>query len=92
MKHAKEFSEAFDLKKGDLILTNQYIYDPYFGKLDLEVETIFQEQYGAGEPTDVMVDAIIEDAMKKDAKESLRSVEERSLILQRFYLSVQENP
>ena len=48
----KEFSEAFDLKKGDLILTNQYIYDPYFGKLGLEVETIFQEQYGAGEPTD----------------------------------------
>ena len=33
----KEFSEAFDLKKGDLILTNQYIYDPYFGKLGLEV-------------------------------------------------------
>lgn len=64
----KEFSEAFDLKKGDLILTNQYIYDPYFGKLGLEVETIFQEQYGAGEPTDIMVDAIIEDAMKKGCK------------------------
>lgn len=67
-KTCKEFAEAFELGKGDLILTNEYIYNPYFGELKLDVETIFQEQYGAGEPTDIMVDAIIQDAMKKGCK------------------------
>lgn len=67
-KSCKEFAQTFDLKKGDLILTNEYIYNPYFGDLGLDVETIFQEQYGAGEPTDIMVDAIIEDAKKKGCK------------------------
>lgn len=65
---SREFAEAFRLKKGDLVLTNEYIYEPYFGSLGLEAETIFQEQYGAGEPTDLMVDAIIKDAMKKGCK------------------------
>lgn len=67
-KTCREFAEAFALKKGDLVLTNQYIYDPYFGGLDLDVDPIFQEQYGIGEPTDVMVDQIIEDAMRTPCK------------------------
>lgn len=67
-KTCRDFAKAFELKEGDLILTNEYIFNPYFGNLGLDVETIFQEQYGAGEPTDVMVDAIIEDAKKKGCK------------------------
>lgn len=67
-KTCREFAESFGFKKGDLILTNEYIFHPYFGSLGLDVETIFQEQYGAGEPTDVMVDAIIKDAKKKGCK------------------------
>ncbi|MFR2775896.1 MAG: 4-hydroxybutyrate dehydrogenase [Anaerostipes sp.] len=67
-KTCRDFAKAFELKEGDLILTNEYIFNPYFGNLGLNVETIFQEQYGAGEPTDVMVDAIIEDAKKKGCK------------------------
>lgn len=67
-KTCRDFAKAFELKEGDLILTNEYIFNPYFGSLGLNVETIFQEQYGAGEPTDVMVDAIIEDAKKKGCK------------------------
>ncbi len=60
----KEFAEAFNLGRNDLVLTNEYIFNPFFGELDLPVETLFQEQYGMGEPTDVMVDAIIEAAAK----------------------------
>lgn len=67
-KTCREFADAFELKAGDLILTNEYIYEPYFGKLGLPVNTIFQEQYGQGEPTDVMVDAIIADVMKKGCR------------------------
>lgn len=59
-----QFAEEFKLGEGDLVLTNEYIFNPFFGGLGLNVATIFQEKYGAGEPTDVMVDAIIADAMK----------------------------
>ena len=63
-----EFAEAFKLGENDLVLTNEYIFNPYFGKLNLPVHTIFQEKYGAGEPTDVMVDAIAADAVKTGCK------------------------
>lgn len=59
-----EFVKEFSVGANDLILTNEYIYQPYFGALELKATTIFQEKYGAGEPTDVMVDAIIADAAK----------------------------
>ncbi len=58
---AKEFAEEFKIGAGDLILTNEYIYQPYFGGLDLECDVIFQEKYGAGEPSDDMVEAIYRD-------------------------------
>ena len=63
----KEFAESFELGEEDIVLTNQYIYDPYFGKLGLKVHTIFQEKYGAGEPSDVMVEEILRDAGKMGA-------------------------
>lgn len=58
---AKEFAEEFQLQKGDLILTNEYIYRPHFGALRLECDVLCQENYGAGEPTDEMVEAILKD-------------------------------
>ncbi|MEM1484133.1 4-hydroxybutyrate dehydrogenase [Oscillospiraceae bacterium PP1C4] len=57
----KEFSEAFQLGKGDLIITNEYIYNPCFGDLGIEADIIFQEKYGKGEPSDDMVEAIYKD-------------------------------
>ncbi len=60
----KEFAQAFELRKTDLILTNEYIYNPSFSGLNLNVQTIFQEEYGMGEPTDVMVENIMKDAAK----------------------------
>ena len=47
---AKEFAEAFKLGKDDLVITNEYIYKPFF-----------QEKYGAGEPSDDMVEAMYKD-------------------------------
>ena len=65
----KEFAEAFRLNSDDLILSNAYIYEPYFGCMEnLNCYVIFQEKYGAGEPTDVMVDAILADAAKTRCK------------------------
>ena len=64
----REFVEDFKLSSQDLILTNQYIYQPYFGQMGLGCQILFQEQYGAGEPSDVMVDAILAAAAKTDCK------------------------
>lgn len=62
--HAKEFSEGFEIGTGDLILTNRFIYEPFFGELDLKADVIYQEEYGNGEPSDEMYDAICRDAEK----------------------------
>lgn len=64
---AKEFAEDFKIGKGDLVITNEYIYNPYFGELNLGCDTIFQEKYGAGEPSDDMAEAIYRD-IKGDYK------------------------
>lgn len=59
-------AEALKLGPADLILTNEYIYNPTIASLKLGCHTCFQEKYGAGEPTDVMVDAILNDLRDKD--------------------------
>jgi len=58
---AKAFAEEFHIGKDDLVITNEYIYQPYFGALNLECEVIYQEKYGAGEPSDDMAEAIYRD-------------------------------
>ena len=71
---AKEFAEGFSLGKGDLILTNQYIYEPYFGSLGLGCEVIYQEKYGAGEPSDDMAEAIYADIYASDKEAPKRII------------------
>lgn len=63
-----DFAKDSALGPKDLILTNEYIYQPAISALELGCQTLFQEKYGAGEPTDVMVDAILGDlrSMKYD--------------------------
>lgn len=63
---SEEFARGFQLNKNDLILTNEYIFRPNFEALGLPMQTVYQEKYGMGEPTDEMVDHIIQDASKLD--------------------------
>ncbi len=58
---AKKFAEEFQMGPDDLVITNEFIYQPYFGDLDLGCQVIYQEKYGAGEPTDEMAEAIYKD-------------------------------
>ena len=53
----KDFNEEFKLGKGDILVTNQWMYDPYVKPLGIDMPVIYQEKYGAGEPTDEMMDA-----------------------------------
>ena len=57
----KEFNDEFRLGKGDILVTSTWLYEPYVKPLGIDIPVIHQEQYGAGEPTDEMMDA-----MKKD--------------------------
>ena len=63
-----DFAKEFDLGPNDLILTNEYIYNPTISKYDVKCKTIFQEKYGMGEPSDVMVNGILEEMAKMDCK------------------------
>lgn len=57
----KEMAEALQIGEGDLMITNQYIYEPYFADLHLQCDVLFQEKYGAGEPSDEMAEAMYKD-------------------------------
>ena len=61
----KAFTDEFKVGGSDLILTNKYIYDPYSDNNKCGAQVIYQEEFGGGEPTDTMVDAIIAEASKK---------------------------
>lgn len=61
---AEEFAKDLNIGKGDLVISNQFIYEPFLGNLNLECDVIYQEKYGAGEPSDDMVEAIYKDVDK----------------------------
>lgn len=58
----EEFHKEFQIGKRDLLLTNKFIYDANMAELGIECQCIFQEQYGAGEPSEEMLEAIFADA------------------------------
>ena len=59
--HAKDFAEAFSIGKGDFILASKRTYEKYFAPLGLEAHVEYKSKYGASEPTDSMMDALIQD-------------------------------
>ena len=50
-----EFAEEFQLGSEDLILTNEYIYEPFMKELNLDCQIVFQEKFGSGEPSEEMI-------------------------------------
>ncbi|GHV50575.1 4-hydroxybutyrate dehydrogenase [Deltaproteobacteria bacterium] len=57
----KEFAESIGIDENDLIITNEYIYQPFFGKLNLKAKVLYQEKYGMGEPSDEMAEKLYAD-------------------------------
>jgi 4-hydroxybutyrate dehydrogenase len=62
----KEFNDEFKIGKKDLLITNEWLYTPYAAPLGLDTNVIYQEKYGAGEPSDEMIDAMAKDMKKFD--------------------------
>ncbi len=61
----EEFAKEEKLCKDDLILTGEHTYAEFIEPLNLGVQTLFREKYGKGEPTDAMVNAIIDELREK---------------------------
>ncbi|GLH73604.1 4-hydroxybutyrate dehydrogenase [Geothrix limicola] len=55
------FAEAFQLSERDLVITHEFLHAPFMKALDLRCHVVMQEHYGAGEPSDVMMNSILGD-------------------------------
>ena len=54
------FAEEFKLGERDVVLTNEFIYKPFMEKLGLKSNFVFQEKFGAGEPSEAMIETMYE--------------------------------
>ena len=50
-----QMAEEFKLNERDVVLTNEFIYTPFMKELDLKCQFVFQEKFGAGEPSAEMI-------------------------------------
>ena len=57
----KEFADEFCLGERDLIMTNEFIYKPFMEQLELTSQIVFQEKFGAGEPSEEMLTDIFDE-------------------------------
>ncbi|MBT9175779.1 MAG: Long-chain-alcohol dehydrogenase 1 [Firmicutes bacterium] len=55
---AREFWREFNIDAGDLVFTHQFIYEAYLKDLTPACEFLFYEQFGTGEPTHHLIDAV----------------------------------
>ena len=60
----KTFAENFAIGEGDLVFTSHHVYDDFFAALNLACDFIYPKDYGQGEPTDEMVEAMARDITK----------------------------
>ncbi|MDR0885316.1 MAG: 4-hydroxybutyrate dehydrogenase [Clostridiales Family XIII bacterium] len=54
----KDFTADFPITDRDLILTNEYIYEPFIKGYEGDAKVIFQEKFGTSEPSEEMANAI----------------------------------
>lgn len=60
------FAREFGLGSRDLVITNQFLYEPFMAALNLPCTFIMQEQYGQGEPSDEMMDTMLRDLQGRE--------------------------
>ena len=62
----REFAEAFRIGEKDFILASRSTYEKHLKALELPAKVVFRGDYGSGEPTDVMCEAIMKDLQGLD--------------------------
>lgn len=63
-ENVSDFLKEFRITSKDFILATKSIYLKYFEEFNLPAAVAFKSDYGAGEPTDEMIDALLEDFAK----------------------------
>ena len=63
-----EYNAESPFTADDLIVTNEWIYEPYIKPLGVKSNVIFLEKYGMGEPSDEMIDGVAAEMKKYDPK------------------------
>lgn len=58
---AETFAREYEIGENDFILASRSIYEKYFAPLQLKAHVVYKGDYGKGEPTDVMIDALLKD-------------------------------
>jgi len=66
-------AKEFNLNERDVVLTNEFIYTPYMKELDLKCQFVFQEKFGAGEPSEAMIQTMY-DAIPYDSYDRVIAV------------------
>lgn len=65
-KSLLDFFAEWNVGEGDLIITNKFLLDAALNGQSCPCDALYQEEYGAGEPSSDMIDAMLETADKKD--------------------------
>ncbi len=60
-KTAADFVKEYKIGEEDFILASKSTFDTYFAPLDINARVEYKSKYGAGEPTDAMIDALLKD-------------------------------
>ena len=68
-----QMAEEFKLNERDVVLTNEFIYTPFMKELDLKCQFVFQEKFGAGEPSAEMIQTMY-DAIPYDSYDRVIAV------------------
>ena len=68
-----QMAEEFQLNERDVVLTNEFIYTPFMKELGLKCNFVFQEKFGAGEPSEAMIQ-IMYDAIPYDSYDRVIAV------------------
>ena len=58
---AVEFVQEFQITEEDFILASKSVYETYFAPLNLKAHVEYKSKYGKGEPTDSMIDELLQD-------------------------------
>lgn len=56
-----DFAKEYQLNENDLVITNTFIFEPFMKVLNLPCHFVMQEKYGLGEPSDIMMNNILND-------------------------------
>ena len=77
-----QMAEEFNLGERDVVLTNEFIYTPFMKELGLKCNFVFQEKFGAGEPSEAMIQTMY-DAIPYDSYDRVIAVGGGAILLRR---------